>query len=276
MSWFFYFSISTLVLPFDSDSEWEIDECVYNCEWEAETAATDKQRSDHLNFKQLNPTRFSSIFIMPSPFIRRSILLVTLARGNTINYADYKFTAKRLIKTHKKTKRHFTVREGQTEWDGIASAELRQVYVYVCVPASTAFHRCTMRTRARANGISSPMQTQTIFDVVCKFFVFFFPSLSHGKMCSVSSGIRSTVAAAGQRARRQHTQICGRRKTKYDKWYYFPSVHKRSWAHSPSRSFGPITLPLGRLSFMSSLNDYVQTHTLSLSYYYSRRTSISF
>lgn len=152
------------------------------------------------------------------------------------------------------------------------------ICVCVCVPVSTALHRCTMPTRTRANGISSPMQTQTIFDVVCKFFFLFFLRCRTGKCVAY----RVASVALWQQQGKGHdgnTQICGRRKTKYDKRYYFLSVHKRSWAHSPSHSFGPITLPLGHLSFMSSLNDYVLTYTLSLSYYYCHRChhrSISF
>lgn len=105
--------------------------CIANCNtcgmgemWRVKNTCriTDKQHSDHLSSCSWIEQIFSTIFIVPSSI--HQFHFSGDARGNTINYADCKFTAKRLIKTHlkKKTKKKNKKKDilqwkRQMEWD---------------------------------------------------------------------------------------------------------------------------------------------------------------
>lgn len=71
-------------------------------------------------------------YLYRSLAIRHSIALVSRTRGNTINYADCKFTGKRQIKLHagKKQQKDIFQWERQTEWDRACAELLRQVALY--------------------------------------------------------------------------------------------------------------------------------------------------
>lgn len=123
------------------------------------------------------------------------------AGGNTINYADCKFTAKRLIKTHKKhthtqqrQKDKETLYSGndKLEWDaivcwaGASSSPVLHTSKWVCVCMSVVILRCTMGTRG-ARVLRHPECKHKRYLMSYVNFFFFFHFVEQ-KMCSVSSG----------------------------------------------------------------------------------------
>lgn len=211
--------------------ECEIDKLVFVCELrifnERNTEQTDKQQSDYLSLSSWIVRLLERPYFIPSPFHFPCVTLVTQQYNQLCWLQIYGKTTNK--NAYKKYKRTF-YRRRQAEY-GIAFAilasstgcELRQeaavlygiriYYILYTVPSvSVVFLRCTMRTR----GMPFPqMQTQTIFDVVCKFFfLFLFSFSSNRKLCIGSNGSgHSSSSTSAKGATPTHKYVAGEKRT---------------------------------------------------------------